>query len=565
VKDILTAVAFDGGIALRDSDTPQNMALDWLVTQNANIQDLGPEVVIQTFALATLYFATGGNTWTRLDKWLTPDVNICLWYTSGDTDNVCTINSDGTPILTHLNLTKNNVQGTFPAELAHLSALQSIVFSNNAITGTLPDQLFTETSDLQYFALSGNDIKGTLPTSIGLLTDLSHLNFHSNTFEGTLPTEIALMTSLRTLVLSSNRLTGTIPSQFGALTNLTSLYLFDNNLSGSVPVELCLLTLTALQVGCNSKVVCSCCTDQCDTVVTQNADDPSSTTELLNLLSLVYNDGGTVLRDPTSAQYAAMDWLAGSELLSVYSNQQKIQRFALAAFFFSLGGDLWFDSELWLTELDECYWMGFAVVNCDGNGTLTQLSMQGQNLIGSIPPELGLLSRLQVLELQDNQIIGSIPLEMYELRQLIHFDLSSNSLTGTLSNNLGHLINLRDYFDLHNNALQGPIPSEIGLLTNLGVIDIGTNQFSGTVPSTVGQMASLRRFSIRDTRISGSLPTELVLLNALEVLHTDSSGITGPFPEAICSLPFIEEFYSDCEEIGCTCCTICCVDNMGCT
>jgi Leucine-rich repeat (LRR) protein len=572
VKDMLTSVAFDGGIALRDSGSPQNKALDWLVTQNTNIQDLGSVVVIQTFVLATIYFATRGNRWIRQDNWLTPDVSVCFWYTTGDTADVCTPNSDGTMILTQLNLTENNVQGTFPTELAHLSTLQSIVFSNNAITGTLPDQLFTKILELKDLVLYGNEIQGTLPTSIGLLTDLSHLDFHSNVFEGTLPTEIALMSSLQTLVLSSNRLNGTIPSQFGALTNLKSLYLFDNDLSGSVPAELCALSLTALQVGCKSKVVCSCCTDQCDTGVPQNstvnstdsAEDQSSNTELLNLLSPLYSDGGTVLRNQSSAQYAAMEWLSSSELLSVYSNQQKVQRYAMAALFFSLNGDLWFDSSDWLTELDECFWVNSAVVSCDGNGTLVGLSLTGQNLTGSIPPELGLLSRLEVLELQDNQISGSIPPEVYDLRNLLHLDLSMNNLTGSLSKNLGQLTNLRDYFAVYKNSLRGPIPTEIGQLTKLEVVDMGTNQISGTVPSTVGQMTSLLGFSIHDTRISGSLPTELALLTALEVLYIDASGITGPFPEAICNLASIEEFYSDCEEIGCTCCTTCCVDNMEC-
>ena len=100
---------------------------------------------------------------------------------------------------------------------------------------------------------------------VGLLSHLLYLDFDSNNFKGTLPTEIAMMTALTTLSLNNNFITGTIPMQFSTMSNLRNLYLDGNNLTGKVTDKLCALKLVDFKIGCNTKIECSCCTDQCTT------------------------------------------------------------------------------------------------------------------------------------------------------------------------------------------------------------------------------------------------------------------------------------------------------------
>jgi len=60
-------------------------------------------------------------------------------------------------------------------------------------------------------------------------------------------------------------------------------------------------------------------------------------------------------------------------------------------------------------------------------------------LSGSIPPELGSLSNLAVLNLWKNQLTGSIPLELGNLSNLTSMWLTSNKLTGSFLLELGNL------------------------------------------------------------------------------------------------------------------------------
>jgi hypothetical protein len=57
-------------------DTPQDLALSWLMDDtNTNACD-GNEVVIERYALATFYFSTNGDLWSDKDGWLSP-FSVC--------------------------------------------------------------------------------------------------------------------------------------------------------------------------------------------------------------------------------------------------------------------------------------------------------------------------------------------------------------------------------------------------------------------------------------------------------------------------------------------------------
>ena len=83
------------------------------------------------------------------------------------------------------------------------------------------------------------------------------------------------------------------------------------------------------------------------------------------------------------------------------------------------------------------------------------LDLQG-SLIGSIPPELGNLSRLRTLELNGG-LTGPIPPELGNLSNLGRLELRWNNLTGSLPTELGNLSKLTVLW-VQANELTGPIP-----------------------------------------------------------------------------------------------------------
>ena len=187
----------------------------------------------------------------------------------------------GTPQrVTELNLGSRNLQGTIPAGLGSLSALEVLDLNFNFLRGTIPVELGSLTgltrlalhtnalsggiptelgnlSALQELDLNFNFLNGPIPTELGNLTSLSILDLSQNRLTGSIPTELDNLTGLTQLKLQSNRLTGSMPTELGSLTSLVTLWLYDNRLTGSVPASLTALTsLQALHISDNSFTGC---------------------------------------------------------------------------------------------------------------------------------------------------------------------------------------------------------------------------------------------------------------------------------------------------------------------
>lgn len=115
-----------------------------------------------------------------------------------------------------------------------------------------------------------------------------------------------------------------------------------------------------------------------------------------SLIRSVSLDDGRTLEDASSPQYRALEWLSENEYLETYPDWRRIQRYALAVFFFATNGQEWIVNRAWNSDDDECTWATAALDDtCDIEGKFLQLAMpieHNNNVNGTIPIELGLLS-----------------------------------------------------------------------------------------------------------------------------------------------------------------------------
>ena len=213
-------------------------------------------------------------------------------------------------------------------------------------------------------------------------------------------------------------------------------------------------------------------------------------------------------------------------------------------------GPNWINQEHWLTDAPIDSWFG---VRADAGGRVEGIDLRNNGLAGRIPPELGDLSRLELLRLGDNSLSGSIPPELGNLAELIGLYLESNKLTGTippqlgslasleflrLSSNelsggipreLGGLPDLRD-LGLSDNHLSGSIPAELGRLGRLTILGLGQNRLTGQIPPALGSLRGLKFLSLVRNRLVGSIPPELGKLRSLEHLSVEQNQLSGPIP-----------------------------------
>jgi len=266
-----------------DSTSPQYLALQWISVDSSRkgaSTAYTMDSSLQRYALATLYFALGGEgsnnggpspSWTNDDAWLSTVVNECDWYG-------VTCDPSGTAVIS-LDLSGNGLSGTLPPELALFKYLKKLTLPENSISGTLPPE-YSDLRELFELNLAGNDIEGSVPWEYGgeygSFELLTILDFSRNKLEGSIPSEIGNMLNLEIVNLCSNKLTGTIPASVGNLFYIRSLKLGNNQLNGEVPSSICDLgSLNSLALSSGSEngplipdvivdctIDCDCC-DHC--------------------------------------------------------------------------------------------------------------------------------------------------------------------------------------------------------------------------------------------------------------------------------------------------------------
>ncbi|KAJ1689507.1 hypothetical protein LUZ63_013662 [Rhynchospora breviuscula] len=152
--------------------------------------------------------------------------------------------------ITILDLRKNQFYGEIPGGIGSLPNLQTLILSENQLSGWIPDTVFSLES-LTVLNLSYNQITGEIPANISKLSTIQSLSFAGNKISGLIPDSLLGLKSLITLDLSKNIITGSIPAVIGKMQALTSLDLSINSLSGNIPSEIGNLKLVFLNLSYN--------------------------------------------------------------------------------------------------------------------------------------------------------------------------------------------------------------------------------------------------------------------------------------------------------------------------
>jgi Leucine-rich repeat (LRR) protein len=251
--------------------------------------------------------------------------------------------------------------------------------------------------------------------------------------------------------------------------------------------------------------------------------------ELESLLIPVSFDNGTALQEQSTPQNNALNWLANNTNLDTYSDAKKFQRYSLATLFYSTNGTSWYQKSNWRSNIDECDW---GYVFCDENHSLETLELSDNNLFGTIPNELALLSNLSALDLSSNGLTGTIPNELALMSNLSALDLYDNSLNGTIPSQIA-LMSKLTYLDLSGNRLNGTIPSEVELLTKLTWLLLNSNGLTGTIPSQIGLLSNLYTLALSSNSLRGKIPSQIALMSNLTYLDLVSNSLTGTIPSQI--------------------------------
>jgi len=252
----------------------------------------------------------------------------------------------------------------------------------------------------------------------------------------------------------------------------------------------------------------------------------------INYSSKPYTESeGREYTPPTDEVIAETQEQARSFDCSTVIDVPQIECEALVALYESTNGAGWTNNTGWLTLTTVGNWFGITIYS----GNVLYIDISENQLIGTLPSNLGDLKNLTRLFLDHNQISGNIPPNLGKLSNLEQLFLDSNYLDGNIPAEIGNLNNLV-YLVIDDNNLDGTIPKELSNLRNLYMLHLNDNQLSGSIPIEFENLSQLWRLSLSNNMLTGSIPPELGNISNLGQLYLSGNMIWGGIPPELCNL-----------------------------
>ena len=547
--------------------------------------------------LVTLFEGADGPNWIEADGWLS-ELPIGQWHG-------VTTNESGH--VTELRLSASNLAGRIPPELGNLSHLETLSLERNSLTGPIPPEL-GRLQNLRTLILGVNDLTGQIPGELGDLGNLEVLRLRRNDLTGPIPPELGKLRNLTRLGIDWNSLDAPFPSDLLGLEALRILHFAGNETlcaPGSASFAAWLERLD-IYVGplCNQadretlELVYEATggtdwahssgwlgdgllddwygvdTDSLGRVMALDLSGndlaghaPTSLGQLAGMTSLRIG-GNASLTGPLPLSFSALplqelrfddtglcvppDESFGEWLAAIPSHEGTgaecaplSDRETLEGLYRATGGADWKDGENWLSDRPLGEWNG---VTTDADGRVVALRLVQNNLAGTIPPELGNLSRLSELDFSYSELTGPIPPELANIPNLSQLNLAWNALTGTIPPELGTMPNLA-VLVLGGNDLTGPIPPELGNLSTLSLLYLDYNQLTGPIPPELADLSGLASLNLANNQLTGPIPLELGTMPGLFWLYLGGNQLSGPIPSELGNLSTLAQLHLNDNEL----------------
>jgi len=285
-------------------------------------------------------------------------------------------------------------------------------------TRAFPKFLYHQFS-LQSLDLTNIQIKGEFPNwLIWNMSSLDFLDLSGNNFSGPLPPRFGTSSKLRHVYLSRNKLQGPIAMTFYDSYEIFALDLSHNDLTGRIPEWIDKLSnLRFLFLSYNNL----------------EGEIPIQLSRLdqLTLIDLSHNHlSGNIL-----------SWMISTHPFPQQYNSYDYVSLSRQSFEFT-------------TKNVSLYYRGNII------RYFTGIDFSCNNFTGEIPPEIGNLSKIKVLNLSHNSLTGPIPPTFSNLKEIESLDLSYNKLDGEIPLRLTELFSL-EFFSVAHNNLSGKTPARV--------------------------------------------------------------------------------------------------------
>ncbi|KAJ4981940.1 hypothetical protein NE237_032777 [Protea cynaroides] len=195
----------------------------------------------------SLDLCSGDSEWVTVNRWKErrmPSLTIApfpipLFVTLLSLPGVQPRNLGKLPYLQEIDLSRNYLNGTIPAEWASLPFV-NILLIGNRLSDPIPKEIGS-IATLRNLTLEDNQLSGPLPPELGSLVDIDRIAIQASGLEGPIPSEISLlvkltdmritdinetemdfpplrnMTSMKSLILGSCNIIGPLPEYFGEM------------------------------------------------------------------------------------------------------------------------------------------------------------------------------------------------------------------------------------------------------------------------------------------------------------------------------------------------------------